>query len=280
MNLARLQERAASLQPHLVPSEARRWPVYVDGDVLVYEAAYSGGVDQAAALLHVDNKIKEASELTGGSVTLLLTSTGSLKGGRKEVYPTYQENRVGREKPPLWQVVLDYCSYLPHESTAEYEADDLFAKYAYETRGKLVILSSDKDMQQLPGLHVNWSTRLMTYVPFGAYDVVSHGLQYGKKFFWLQMLMGDYADNVKGLPMYQVGDKWKPVGGVTAEKLLRGLDEKAASSLVHGLYDNYGTKTGTHLYYQTGHALWLAAGPSCLTFNEYSEVICGLPAKI
>jgi DNA polymerase-1 len=96
------------------------------------------------------------------------------------------------------------------------EADDGMALMAYHAEGNDVTATKDKDMRMLPGWHLDWDTLEMVHVPVGTYDLVHNGKQYGTKWFWLQMLQGDTADNIPGLPKYM----GKPVGPKTAENML------------------------------------------------------------
>ena len=70
----------------------------------------------------------------------------------------------------------------------------------------------------LPGIHVDWQDFSVVTIPHGTYELVAeNGKVYGTKWFLLQMLQGDTADNIPGLPRYE----GKPVGPATAEKLLK-----------------------------------------------------------
>jgi hypothetical protein len=88
------------------------------------------------------------------------------------------------------------------------EADDgvAQAQYAAIKAGNTdlsCIVSKDKDLRMVPGLHLCTKTNSIINVSaFGSIQIDSKGklTGYGTKFFWAQMLMGDTADNIRGLP--------------------------------------------------------------------------------
>jgi DNA polymerase-1 len=123
------------------------------------------------------------------------------------------------------------------ESTAVAEADDLFGYYAHRQPENVVIYTQDKDMRMLPGKHLDWvSHRVYTVAPNT--DYIFNEKQYGLKWFWLQMLHGDTADNIPGLPKYIIEGKAKPIGEITANKLLDGVVPNIAER-VAALYSTY-----------------------------------------
>jgi hypothetical protein len=71
-----------------------------------------------------------------------------------------------------------------------------------------VLVSIDKDLLQVPGLHYNFVKKEFTRV--SPYD--------GLRFFYKQCLIGDKADNIKGV---------EGIGEVKAERLLKAAEETA-----------------------------------------------------
>ena len=199
----------------------------VDGDGLAY---YCAGKDDSApglARAALRAKVASAARVVGAeNVIVLLTESGSHKGHRYAIarVKPYQGQRVNSRRPSNWQALRDYMEGpefpWPVNSTAVAEADDLFGLYAYPNPEGTVIYTQDKDMRMLPGMHLDWVSHRTYTVQPGA-DPVFNEKQYGHKWFWLQMLHGDTADNIPGLPKYlDPNDKLKPVGEVTAGKLL------------------------------------------------------------
>lgn len=208
----------------------------VDGDGLAYYCAGKDGSSVGDARRALNDKVESAARLVSAErVVILLTGSGSHKGHRYAIArrKPYQGQRANSRRPENWAALRDYltgneCRF-PVEITYTAEADDLFGKYAYTQPDDVVIYTQDKDMRMLPGRHLDWVTHRMHHVlwsPSGMgemYQVESsvfNEKRYGPRWFWLQMLQGDTADNIPGLPKYLARDVLKPVGEVTAEKLL------------------------------------------------------------
>lgn len=247
LDLKALGAKAAAAQPMgygSVPVVHQR-TLLVDGDGLCYYCAGNDDTDIGTARRNLIDKVKRAAELVGaGQIKILVTGAGSHKGHRYAIARAkpYQGQRAGSRRPKNWQGLRDLLDTgfpgVEIETTYAAEADDLFGFYAYNDPDNTVILTQDKDMRMLPGTHLDWVTNRVHVVEHGlatvrqehimynrtVVDSVFNDKQYGHKWFWLQMLHGDTADNIPGLPKYMphLTDKLKPVGEVTANKLLEG----------------------------------------------------------
>ena len=232
----------------------------VDGDGLAYYCAGKDDSDAGEARRNLVSKIKKAAELVSAErVVVLLTNSGSTKGGRYAIarVKPYQGQRANSRRPTNWQALRDYMEggRFPYEvhGTSLAEADDLFGWYAYNWPDDVVIYTQDKDMRMLPGRHLDWVTHRMHKVDYTLspcrerermYNVVAQSSefndkQYGPRWFWMQMLHGDTADYIPGLPKYQAKPGvFKPVGEVTAGKLLEGMDADLPRT-VAALYQGY-----------------------------------------
>lgn len=225
----------------------------VDGDGLAYYCAGKDGSSVGDARRALNDKVESAARLVSAErVIILLTGSGSHKGHRYAIArrKPYQGQRANSRRPENWAALRDYltgneCRF-PVEITYTAEADDLFGKYAYTQPDDVVIYTQDKDMRMLPGRHLDWVTHRMHQVGYvhswGTSLTVCNSefneKQYGPKWFWLQMLHGDTADNIPGLPKYKdTKDLLKPVGEVTAGKLLAG--ETDLKGIVATCYESY-----------------------------------------
>jgi 5'-3' exonuclease len=86
--------------------------------------------------------------------------------------------------------------------------------YEQQSWVKDIIVSIDKDFMQVPGWHYNFVKKVKKQVT----------PEEGLRFFYKQILMGDSADNIKGIHR---------VGEVTATKMLAELKtEKSYTSVV------------------------------------------------
>lgn len=206
----------------------------VDGDGLAYYCAGKDGSSIGDARTALVDKVNRAKKACGAeSVLILITGSGSIKGHRYAVATVkpYQGQRENSRRPENWRGLRDYMDSsdfpFPTEVTYTVEADDLFGKHASSLSEPPVIYTQDKDMRMLSAWHLDWVDHTLLYVPPGCYSLERNGKVYGLKWFWLQMLHGDTADNIPGLPKYKVHSKdgsesLKPVGPVTASKILDG----------------------------------------------------------
>lgn len=106
-------------------------------------------------------------------------------------YPDYKGNRVNNDKPLHYHNIGDYLrnNYPCNISTGD-EADDAMGDEQYRQGRHTCICSTDKDMNTIPGWHYNPNKKVLYWVtPEDA-----------RLWFWCQMIIGDTADNIKGLP--------------------------------------------------------------------------------
>ena len=127
---------------------------------------------------------------------------------RKDILPTYKENRKGSIKPILLSDLKEYMSS-NYESFLRpgLEADDvmgILATHPTLMPGKKVIISIDKDLTQIPGWYFN---------PDKHTKAVKISAKDGDHFHLMQTLQGDSVDGYKGCP---------GIGPKKAEKILAG----------------------------------------------------------
>jgi len=141
---------------------------------------------------------------------------------RRKLFREYKENRYKRINTMLkWvnkvrQYLLDSHFAIVKEG---FEADDLIADRVRELGTDYIIVSIDKDLKQLPGVHFDyyrptskeydaWGQKVK--LPYRGIVIVSE--EEARYSFWKQMLTGDGGDNVQGI---------KGIGPKTAEKILQ-----------------------------------------------------------
>lgn len=250
----------------------------VDGDGLAYYCAGKDDTDAGEARASLVNKVKSAARLVGAERTIvLLTLSGSHKGHRYAIarVKPYQAQRANSRRPKNWEHLRDFMlsKEFPFEmeGTTTAEADDLFGKWAYAQPDNVIIYTQDKDMRMLPGRHLDWVSHRMHTVDcvscvdreVRAMDSVFNDKQYGPKWFWLQMLQGDAADNIPGLPKYVVAGKAKQVGEVTAAKLLDLVDygfTEYSLAVAHWYKSYYGERWLVEMMEQAC-LLWMRRDP-------------------
>lgn len=248
--------------------------LHVDGDYLAYYASGNDETSQGQSRQNAIGLLDTFRTASGAeSIVVHNTAKGCNKGERYLVATVkkYQAQRVDGRKPKnhgyLQDWLMEYTG--PHFTAKNWltrEADDGIAACAHHAvgtpTGYAAIATADKDLRMLPGLHVIWKPidgrRETVRVMPGQWSQVGPDMkQYGLKWFWIQMLMGDAADNIPGLEEYQAFNKkgeviFKKMGEKTAEAMLDGCNNnREAYDLVTELYCNYYTKacpnTGTAL---------------------------------
>jgi 5'-3' exonuclease len=186
----------------------------IDADIVAYRCAASAEHEgEEIALLRVEGMMQEILS-KHEEYKAFLTGPNNF---RYKIYPAYKANRVNKDKPLY---LKDCQDYLVSEYKAVVsdgcEADDLLGINQTEDS---VIYSIDKDLLMIPGHHFNFVT--------GIYKEISE--LDGLKQFYRQMLIGDTADNVKGVD---------GIGKVKATKLIDHLEtEEEMSEVVYLLYD-------------------------------------------
>jgi hypothetical protein len=246
--------------------------LHVDGDGLCYYCAGRDGSTPGSARSQLIDKVNSARRAVRAEhVNILMTASGSHKGHRYAVarVKPYQGQRANSRRPENWGFLRDVLgadsSPFPTEFTATAEADDLFGKYAWANHADTVIYTQDKDMRMLPGLHLDWVDHGQHVVHPGV-DVRFNGQQFGVKWFWLQMLQGDTADNIPGLPKYMHNDKPKLIGPKTAALMLSG--DSPHHEVVAELYKGYYDKRWLVEMMEQAVLLWMRRDPDkwdCVT---------------
>lgn len=195
---------------------------HIDADFLAYQVSAEtkdelDGIKPRKDLEEMQHNALNAAEhlmrLVGGSTYVMhVTPSGSDKGKRGEqaIQQEYQASRQERVKPEHLDAIRAFIG--THANGAihlEREADDGMAQANYNAadRSLSVIVSKDKDLRMVPGLHWCFDTEQIVDVSdaFGSIwiddSTTSKTLKgWGTKFFWAQCLMGDAADYIKGLP--------------------------------------------------------------------------------
>lgn len=200
-----------------------RTKLLIDGSLIVYRV--SAAIEEPTEwendmwTLHADfnlakqtleNAIKHFYEkLNCDEIVIALDDKENF---RKTVYPDYKSNRKKIRKPITVKPLKDYLkSKYECVTYPGLEGDDVLGILATSDKYKnnSVILSSDKDMRTVPGLH--------HFIHDGSTELVDE-LTANYNFMY-QTLVGDRTDNFPGVP---------GVGGVKAQRILankNGIEE-------------------------------------------------------
>jgi DNA polymerase-1 len=280
MDIASLGKRASALSPmggvsgSIMPERV----LYADGDGLAYYCAGSDETSPDRAVANLRDKLNAAKLVSqAGRVQILSTASGSDKGKRYAIARAkpYQGQRVNSRRPKNWELLRSYVTeprLFPVFTTGIAEADDLFAEFGFRDPHNTVILTQDKDMRMVPGWHLDWNTHTMFFLEPTTYKVRHNDKWYGWHWFWLQMLQGDTADNIPGLPKYRPSEKaaFKLCGEKTAEKLLDDCTTNIQAAIaVLNLYKSYYGADAEVNMLEQACLLWMRPHPadyfSCLS---------------
>lgn len=134
---------------------------------------------------------------------LYLNGEGNYREQAATILP-YKGNRDKLHKPEYYEEIREYMVNNWYAELVDgRESDDMLGIEQWKNKDKsTVIVSIDKDLNQIPGYHYNPRKRLFYYVTKHAADT----------FFWEQMLIGDPTDNIPGI---------KGVGPKTTEKMVK-----------------------------------------------------------
>lgn len=147
--------------------------------------------------------------------------TAAKRSARKEIDPLYKSHR----RPNKW--VNKIRKHLLEANFAitsdEFEADDLIFDRAMELGDEnCIILTMDKDLKQIPGIHFDYYRPTTIDQEGNKKRGPCRGLELvspekAQRFFWYQMLTGDHGDFIKGVP---------GIGPKRAAKMLDDLPTK------------------------------------------------------
>lgn len=201
----------------------------MDADRIVYLAALLADqadmpMDHATPCLHrtLDAFKQEVTDHLGEEFlenAIYCLSTDSF---RSSLLSTYKSNRHGRWKPPHRRLLeQEFLDMVPSMKVRGYEADDLVGIIATRSKDAIVV-SNDKDLNQIPGKHFNPAKGEV-------YDVSEEEARYQVYYQWI---CGDTSDGYSGIPR---------VGDVKTRDFLAGINlenisDKEASEHVRSLY--------------------------------------------
>jgi 5'-3' exonuclease len=183
----------------------------LDGDILVYRVGFGAQEEsEGIAQARMDESIEKILDAVKATEYEVFLTSGDKSNFRIPIFPEYKANRKA-PKPVHYDMLREYL-VTEHQANMVHgqEADDAMGIEQYRMRDDLalefgifrqinypeyglketVICSIDKDMDQIPGLHFNFVKGLL-------YKVTP---QEGLYKFYLQLLMGDATDNIKGIP--------------------------------------------------------------------------------
>jgi DNA polymerase-1 len=236
----------------------------------------------------------EMKRVLAGAEVVNVHVTLGLKGGRNEIATVkeYQGKRDDHRDPALKARVHELRSMLANHKTditkpvvnLFQEADDSLCQHQVKriaTHGEesTIIMSGDKDLWMVDGLHCDGDTgRTWRVKGYGKTEYREVGnvkpklVGEGTSWFWHQMIMGDTADNIPGLPTLsgRLANRYLPTKTLNRSRpavacgeakavamLLNVRTDQEAFLRVHEAYiDHYG-HLANEMFYEQAFLLWM-----------------------
>jgi 5'-3' exonuclease len=231
---------------------AARKTALIDGDLFVFESATRGEqkfdwdgdgetvthADLETAKHNLRARIDTCVKVTEATRVILAFGDPSRRYFRHKLLPSYKQHRTG-SVPPMLLRDLRVAAMGMYETKwfKGLEADDVLGLLMTDKkllRGDRVCVTRDKDLQQVPGEHLNHGD-----IEAGTFVIEE---DVGAEWHMTQTLIGDTCDNYKGCP---------GVGPVRAKRV---LDEA---------YELWSTQDGDD------PLLWYQWDAVCKVFKEH-----------
>lgn len=312
MDFGKLGEAAAQ-SPSLPPIVQGR-VCQCDADTLAYDCTNLEN-SLAANWQELKTWIEEI-RIKSGSEFMNLHLTMDRKGGRFEMatIKPYQENRKNRDEDKqrrVWELRHKMASYMTDKVKAvawyHQEADDGMAQFQLERIAEhgeesSIIYSADKDLWMVDGLHCEPVTFERYRVSgFGGAEYKEVGnvkpklIGRGTAWFWYQMIMGDKADNIPGLPYLsgRLAEIYIPLkkpnpkrkalqcGEAKAYAMMKGVtsNKQAFNRVAEAYSDHYGKEWRERLFEQA-FLLWMRRVDDELDVLRFLETECGFSYQL
>jgi hypothetical protein len=263
----------------------------IDADSMVYAYGFAyEGKPLAFAQKGISKQIEKLAEVADADhIKLFLGGVGNFRNDIAVTYP-YKGTR-SKDKPEHYHGLREYL-YEVYDTTMcdGFEADDAvslllweeYKRVGSEDISNLIVASVDKDIRNTPGLHMNSKTCVIDYFNEREADYN----------FYLQLLMGDSTDNIKGLPYcspavvkaYDLHNSaLKGCGRKSAERILdRPFDRSEDMySLIRGAYlswgicEGYSTESVEEYLLEQGRLLWMSRELD----EDFNPVLWELPKE-
>jgi hypothetical protein len=209
----------------------------IDLDTLLYIVAYvqwnQGNKDNKEQVkLNVKEFINTILLNTRADLYSAVYQDNNHNNFRKYFYPDYKRNR-----PPapefilLWKdIIIEAFQEVKAVGTKIIESDDVLniGYNRYKEEYDLIIVSGDKDLNQIPGEHYNPRTHISYFVTDS--DAALN--------LFIQVLAGDDGDGINGL--YGIGAKWDNKRNLfIAPKARKILTSTVNGDFVHSCHIRY-----------------------------------------
>lgn len=205
----------------------------LDADITCYAVCFgTKPPDFLMMVERIDKQILWLESLFDFRPQVYLTGKNNF---RHQISPTYKSNRKSA-KPPHFYAVREYLiNFWDGKVSEGCECDDVIA--SRQTKDT-VIVSTDKDLNTVPGAHFN-PTKEEFYM-VSEYEAWFN--------FYVQMIVGDSADAVEGLA---------GLGKAKAPRLLADQDKDEMHQTVLELYNKQHGGDGLKIFDETYQLLYM-----------------------
>lgn len=275
-----------------------------DADFFCYQCAHPDDTF-AQNFEQLKKKIEYSRRLARATQVNVFVTLG-LKGGRHQIATVkpYQDDRGKSRSPEMTARVRELRSALATYQTdritpvvcLKEEADDVICRaqttqIAKHGVNSSVVMSDDKDLWMVQGLHCDSTTGEMRnakgygvtmYKDVGNKEPKLVGL--GTSWFWHQMIMGDGADTIPGLPFLspRLANRYLPTkthnpnrkplacGEAKAVEILRGVNnDREAFNRVYEAYADWYGENVDDMFFEQAYLLWMRRTNKLLDCLEF-----------
>lgn len=197
-----------------------------------------------------DNIIQNVNRIVGATSFVGFITKG--KCFRYGIYPNYKGNRKHIVFPKYMSEVRAYMlNKYGFVGVEGLEADDLVVSFKEQNDDDIIIISPDKDLLNLEGVHYNPKT----------HKYIKTSKNVAERYFWTSMLTGDPGDNIKGC---------KGVGPVTAKAIIDSVvDNSSLRGVILTKYcEVYGENEGISEFYRNYKCLHILEDIDKSLFND------------
>lgn len=166
----------------------------------------------------------------------------------------YKGNRKNSKKPFHYDSIREYImKYWDGQMVYDQEADDAMGIAQMKSKGSTIIASIDKDVNMIPDYHYDIDTEEIYIAtdPGELFLTDKRNKIFGRglKWFYAQILLGDTADNIPGIPGY---------GPVNTYNKLQPLEtELEFLDTVKGVYKAHYKDKSTIALREVMNLLWI-----------------------
>ncbi len=192
----------------------------LDSDIIAYRAAVLNESAPLTDAIDLAKRMTDAwTNMAGCDGYVSCFTTGP--SFRAEAWPPYKAKRREKERPQHLSDILKEMKGWNACWHTGYEADDVLGILATypQTVDEVVIVSVDKDLDQIPGQHCNPDKETIYTVSDDDADM----------YRWMQVLSGDSTDNYPGVPF---------VGTKKAQRILEFAEAGCREQVVSAFFES------------------------------------------